>query len=349
MEKENEERKYLEYALLSINKELNDAKKQIDELKKHKLTFDDGKRGEQFNKMALLNLYETKVKILQKMLSSPYFGRIDFESKEDNDLSKIYIGKNNVNSEGVNVVTDWRAPICSLYYDSELGKVSYHAPKGIIDGELKLKRQLIIENGKLVDVLDTNLVTNDELLKPYLNINAENKMKTIIASIQKEQNSIIRKPIYKDIIVEGVAGSGKTSVALHRIAYLAYQLENNYISNQFLVIGPNKYFLDYVSQILPELDTEPVDQKTFIELVNEILNEKLTFQIENNSNIEERFLDKRIQRFKGSLEYKECIKNYLYDYINKDIVEDDFKIDDQVVFAKDYIKKIQNQGTKLNN
>lgn len=141
----------------------------------------------------------------------PYFGRIDFLSDGNNNVVKIYIGKTTIHGKNIEIVTtDWRTPICSLYYDGDLGRVS-----------------------------------NEELLQTYLSVNADNKIKTIIASIQKEQNEIIRKPISENIIVQSVADSGKTSVALHRIAYLVFNLEKKIYSSQFLVIGPNQYFLNY--------------------------------------------------------------------------------------------------------
>lgn len=224
----------------------------------------------------------TKLRKLELSEKKPYFGRIDFLSDGSNNVAKIYIGKTTIHGKNNEIVTtDWRTPICSLYYDSDLGRVSYEAPSGLVHGDLKLKRQIVIEDGKLVDVLDTSLVSNDELLQPYLSVNADNKMKTIIASIQKEQNEIIRRPISENIIVQGVAGSGKTSVALHRIAYLVFNLEKKINSSQFLVIGPNQYFLNYISSILPELETEPVEQQTYMNLINELTNEKLTLDIQN--------------------------------------------------------------------
>lgn len=235
---------------------------------------------------------------------------------------------------------------CSLYYDSDLGSVSYEAPAGTITGDLKLKRQIIIQDGELVDVLDTSLVSNDELLQPYLSVNADNKMKTIIASIQKEQNQIIRKPISENIVVQGVAGSGKTSVALHRIAYLVYNLGQQIKSNQFLVIGPNKYFLNYISSILPELETEPVDQQTYMDLVNDCLKEKLSLEDQNilfNQKADKTNM-KQIQAFKSSLDYKIALDNFMSDYLSSGIVADGFSIDGTEVYSAETIRNILFSG-----
>ena len=211
----------------------------------------------------------------------------------------------------------------------------------MVHGDLKLKRQIVIENGELVDVLDTSLVSNDELLQPYLSINADNKMKTIIASIQKEQNEIIRKPISENIIVQGVAGSGKTSVALHRIAYLVFNLEKKINSSHFLIIGPNQYFLNYISSILPELETEPVEQKTYMDFVIDIIKEKIT--LDNQNTIVNQKKDqedyKRIQAFKTSLEYKEALDCFMKDYLSNNIVLEGFKIDGEEIYSADVIKK----------
>src|SRR5574344_249223 len=339
-----EEKAYLDYAKKRLEIEKEHCEKEMREIPRR---YTNVLQGDSFLVDSLMTTQATKLRKLELSEKSPYFGRIDFLSDGNNEVAKIYIGKTNISGENnEQVTTDWRTPICSLYYDSDLGTVSYEAPAGTISGDLKLKRQIIIQDGELMDVLDTSLVSNDELLRPYLSVNADNKMKTIIASIQKEQNQIIRKPISENIVVQGVAGSGKTSVALHRIAYLVYNLGEQIKSNQFLVIGPNKYFLNYISSILPELETEPVDQQTYMDLVIDTLKEKITLedqnilfnQKDNQSNI------KKIQAFKSSLEYKSILNQFMKAYLSNGIVSEGFSIDGTEIYSAETIRNVLFSG-----
>ena len=199
----NDEQKYFEFVQNRIE---NDKKKCKRELIKIPKKYTKASQGDAFLVQELMSVAATRLRRLELVEKNPYFGRIDFLPDDNRNLNKVYIGKTNI-SGGFNkqAVTDWRTPICSLYYEGDIGNASYESPSGTITGDLQLKRQIIIKDGKLVDVLDTNTVSNDELLQPYLSINADNKMKTIIASIQKEQNRIIRRPITDNIIVQGVA------------------------------------------------------------------------------------------------------------------------------------------------
>jgi len=335
----NEEKEYLGYVKESLESEKEYCRKEMREIPKR---YTNVLQGDAFLVEGLMSTQATKLRKLELSEKKPYFGRIDFLSDGSNNVAKIYIGKTTIHGKNNEIVTtDWRTPICSLYYDSDLGRASYEAPSGLVHGDLKLKRQIVIENGELVDVLDTSLVSNDELLQPYLSVNADNKMKTIIASIQKEQNEIIRRPISENIIVQGVAGSGKTSVALHRIAYLVFNLEKKINSSQFLVIGPNQYFLNYISSILPELETEPVEQQTYMNLINELTNEKLTLDTQNTlfNQTKEKEEYKKIQAFKTSLEYKKTLDYFMQDYLSKGIVLEGFKIDGEEIYSADEIKR----------
>lgn len=336
----NEEEEYLEYVKESLEKEKEYCIKEMKEIPKR---YTNVLQGDSFLVEGLMSTQATKLRKLELAENKPYFGRIDFLSDGSNNVAKIYVGKTTIRDKNSEIVTtDWRTPICSLYYDSDLGKVSYEAPFGLQYGDLKLKRQIIIEDGKLVDVLDTNLASNDELLQPYLSVNADNKMKTIIASIQKEQNEIIRKPISENIIVQGVAGSGKTSVALHRIAYLIFNLEKKINSSQFLVIGPNRYFLNYISSVLPELETEPVEQQTYIDLINSLTKEKLTLDTQstifNHEKKQEEY--KKIQAFKTSLAYKKALDYFMKNYLSNGIVSEGFIIDNEEIYSANEIKKM---------
>ena len=218
---------------------------------------------------------------LEVAKDKPYFARIDFVSEEDGKISTIYIGKNGVMKNTDIIVTDWRAPISSLYYDAEVGKCGYEAPNGRINGEMLLKRQYEIENGELQEYFDVDLVSNDGLLQKYLNDNNDARLKSIVSTIQKEQNDVIRKKMSDNIIVQGVAGSGKTTVALHRIAYLVYNYINSIKQNQYLVIGPNPVFLKYIKSVLPELDVDGVEQCTYEMFAKKYIDEDININPSN--------------------------------------------------------------------
>ena len=220
-----------------------------------------------------LNEFERKAKYLKKLLhikDSPYFGRIDFLSDK---LYEVYIGITYLSTnDNQNIIYDWRSPIASLFYQNSLGKTSYLAPNGNVFGNLTLKRQYNIKNRKLLQILDNSLNITDELLQQVLANNSSDKMKNIVNTIQEEQNDIIRNLSDKNLIVEGIAGSGKTSVALHRIAYLLYQIED-LTSNNILIFSPNDIFSTYISNVLPELGEDNTKETTFSALQSSYLRE----------------------------------------------------------------------------
>ena len=281
----------------------------------------------------------THLKNLEKSLKNPYFARIDFKPNGD-EQKEIYIGKNGISDNGVTVVTDWRAPVCSLYYDSEKGKCIYSSPAGVISGDLTLKRQFEIENGKLLNYFDVDLVSKDELLQKYLNTNNDARLKSIVATIQKEQNNVIRKPLDKNLIIQGVAGSGKTTVALHRIAYLVYNYMNNAKQNQFMVIGPNPVFIKYIQSVLPDLDVSGVEQCTFEMFAKNFLEcdininsseKKATANIAGKTK-------HNIDKFKSSVEYQKMLDLFLNEIVET-LISKDIKIGDFIVLEKEVVKE----------
>lgn len=293
-----EEIKNLEYTLEKYNEVIEDSNLKLNHLKEL-FKFDyDAYLEEKFK-------LEAEIKALEKAKLVPYFARIDF--KNDKHFDKCYIGKKGVSDYDNNIITvDWRAPISSLYYDSNGGHCSYEAPEGTIDGDLLLKRQYTIENSKLINFNDVDTVSNDELLKPYLSVSADNRLKNIVSTIQSEQNKIIREKLGKNLVIQGVAGSGKTTVALHRIAYLVYNNREIYKPSDYMVIGPNKFFVSYISSILPDLDVNGVTQNTLDELFENYVNEK--FIINNSLDILKE--SDEIAQFKVSMEMKKEIDNY---------------------------------------
>lgn len=339
MEIREEEKQYLDKTLEIIDSEIKKGQETLQNLIQigRKLSFEDKERGEHFNVNSKAADENQNIQRLEKSKLNPYFGRIDVLLDESTvNKETIYIGRNGITSSGKKYVTDWRAPVCSLYYDGKIGQTSYKINEKNVNADLLLKRQITIENSELIDVIDTDFVSNDELLKPYLEINADNKMKTIIASIQSEQNNIIRKPANLNMIVQGVAGSGKTSVALHRVSYLLYEAGNKSSADSFLIIGPNDYFLNYISYVLPDLDTQSVAEETLINFtntyINEIINVKFDESIVANST------NANIQSFKTSLEYRDLLEVFIKEYIEEQLVPEDFKIMDDVIFDKELVK-----------
>ena len=297
-----------------------------------------GKRDELW---AIADMKKIHISNLETALDKPYFARIDFTSDEDGKTSTIYIGKNGISKDANIVVTDWRAPISSLYYDSSVGKCSFTSPTGIISGNMSLKRQYEIEKGELQEYFDVDLVSNDKLLQKYLNSNNDARLKSIVSTIQKEQNDVIRKEIFNNLIIQGVAGSGKTTVALHRIAYLIYNYINNIKQNQYLVIGPNSVFLKYIKSVLPELDVTGVIQCTYEQYAKECINEdikinpsdkKVAASITGKSNTD-------IDKFKCSMKYKNMLEKflelYIYSIFSKPLMLGDFK-----VLSKEKMKEV---------
>lgn len=289
-------------------------------------------------------IYSNKLKNLNNAVSVPYFARVDFKEDKQNNIQKIYIGKTGIfNDDYEVVVTDWRAPISSIYYDGQLGNVEYECPDGIIKGDLSKKRVYTIENSILKDYQDIDITTNDEFLQECLNENSEARLKNIISTIQSEQNKIIRAKMSNPLIVQGVAGSGKTTVALHRIAYLVYTYEKEFNPDEFLIIAPNKFFLDYISNVLPDLGVDYVRQQTFEEFMLE--NIDANFEI-NPINVElsnivnqngKTDLIKKSANFKSSLRFKELIDEFIDKFLKSNLPKGDFKISDIVVFNHDEV------------
>lgn len=220
-----------------------------------------------------------KRKRLTKILAIPYFGRIDFRERSSKAIP-IYIGIHTFyDSESkTTLIYDWRAPISSMFYDYELGEVSYQSPSGEINGDISLKRQYRIRIGKMEFMIESALTVHDDILQKELSANADDKMKNIVATIQREQNRIIRNEEARTLIIQGVAGSGKTSIALHRIAYLLYAFKSSISSQDILIISPNKVFADYISNVLPELGEETVPETSMEQILSKVLDHKYKYQ-----------------------------------------------------------------------
>lgn len=264
---------------------------------------------------------DKQLKTLSRLKNSPYFGRVDFEESNQPEGESIYIGISSLMDENDEnfLIFDWRAPISSLYYDYAPGEAQYLTPEGLIEGMIELKRQFIIRNSIIQGMFDTGLTIGDELLQEVLGNNANSQMKSIVATIQKEQNKIIRDEKSKLLVVQGVAGSGKTSAALQRVAYLLYRYRGKITSQNIMLFSPNPLFNSYVSTVLPELGEENMQQSTFLEF--------LSSRVGSNLELEDSFMqlesllsgeqitsyDLRMKsiKLKASLEYKHLLDNYI--------------------------------------
>lgn len=215
---------------------------------------------------------------LSKQKESPYFARIDFCTHDEPAETKYYIGRFAFIHEEEPIIFDWRAPVSSMFYDCEVGDAFYEAPIGKIEGQLTLKRQFKIKNGALEYAIESSVNIRDDVLQKELSHTSDEKMKSIIATIQKEQNQIIRDERAKTIIIQGVAGSGKTSIALHRIAFLLYRLKDRLVAKNVTIISPNKVFGDYISTVLPELGEEPIAEISFYDIAWVQLGGVINFQ-----------------------------------------------------------------------
>jgi len=253
---------------------------------------------------------------LLKLLQSPYFGRVDFAPQTEGS-SVVYIGVHAFMNEQQrqNLVYDWRAPIASLFYDYELGNAAYVTPAGLVEGTIRLKRQYRIRDGQLEYMLENDVNIHDDVLQRELAKSSDDKLKNIVATIQRDQNAVIRNETASVMVIQGVAGSGKTSIALHRIAFLLYRYRETIAAKNVLIISPNKVFADYISNVLPELGEEHILELGMEELAADLLENRYPFQtfFEQVSALLENpdagFIE-RIQ-FKSSGEFLSKLNQYL--------------------------------------
>ena len=310
----------LEEQIESLGAQINVKNEEIKEFKKFlweekgsvdAVEMSTGLMSSEFEANFLLKKMDYYKKLL-KMLYSPYFGLVEFKEKSKK-TQKIYIGITNVYKNLDIIIYDWRSPIGSLFYDYGVGMCEYKAPIGIIKGEMLKRRQYKIENKKILRIFDSDINVVDDFLQEVLSEKSSDKMKNIVNTIQKEQNQIIRDLDNKNMIVQGIAGSGKTSVALHRIAFLLYKIENLTSSN-ILIFSPNNIFSEYISDVLPELGEENVMSTTFNDFAIKYIKE--ANKIENFTDFIERYYDKyeqneKLVRFKLSNKMIKAIDEYV--------------------------------------
>ncbi|MBQ8845436.1 MAG: UvrD-helicase domain-containing protein [Clostridia bacterium] len=301
------------------------------------------KINEKENYLSQLQLLNIR---LNRQKNSAYFGRIDFVENNENNI--YYIGMGHIQNEGAPLVYDWRADMSSLFYDFSKGNAFYVAPIGKIEGEITKKRQYKIENGQLIYFIDNDFNVSDEILQEELAKDSSNKLKQIVATIQKEQNELIRSDDFSNWIVQGVAGSGKTSIALHRIAYLLYKHKDFLKSYDILILSPSNLFSEYISDILPLLGEDNTIQTTFDNIASKYLN-----YFENKESMLNRVLDKTNQdelnyiAIKSSFEFLNELLEFIKDKLPKLFVPKTIKIGKLTILEKDIANLFFDKFSKL--
>jgi Superfamily I DNA and RNA helicases len=297
---------------------------------------------------------DLKLRNLLTARSRPYFARIDFAEGSDNKTEKLYIGKMSLvrDEDQQIIIVDWRAPVANLYYEGRLGDSAYACPDGMVEGQLKLKRQFSINSGNLQEIFDIDITTNDEFLQAYLGANADNRLKEIVSTIQTEQNAIVRADMWKPLIVQGAAGSGKTTIALHRIAYLIYTYEKTFAPENFMIIAPNRLFLNYISDVLPELGVEKVKQTTFEDFAQELIGKKFKIRDANEKLVafanpqpgpeeaERNRLVRLCSEFKTSMLIRDIMDDYIKSVEVNFIPHEDFRIGNRIIYKYEELNRL---------
>lgn len=285
-----------------------------------------------------IDVCKKRLSLLEILKKSCFFGSFKFTSATG--FNNVYVGKTGfIGHNAYPLVCDWRAPISSLFYNYEIGEAEYICEDGKISGEILSKSQYKVAEDEIIYAFDSSLTISDEILKRELASSQNGKMKDIVSTIQKEQNLIIRNPDFKNMLIQGVAGSGKTSIALHRAAYLLYSMRDELKSENILVISNSEMFSKYIENVLPELGEHSINSKTFIDIAHEQLN---GFYFETNYELSERLLkDKNSLKdyiYKNSFEFKDEFKKFIEEYQNKVFMANDIKFGEEIFSANEINK-----------
>ena len=291
---------------------------------------------------------------LNKIRPKPFFAKIAFK-QQDSLPESYYVGLKNIEAENKQIVIDWRTPVASLLYFSSLGKASYDSPTGKIDVDLQLKRQFRLEPDKIVSYIDTDTKIDDGFLQAVLSQNTTSYMHNIVQTIQEEQNKIIRRPPHQSIIIDGVAGSGKTSIALHRISYILYCNRGSLSSENILIVSPNKLFSSYIGELLPELGEENVYSCPITQVLNEakLMPKKYGDKM---AMVEKGFASQQYQNqvnLKRSVAFFDEVEQFLIGFDIRPFVIDAFKSNEYMIPQKIYekipLQKTSDLKTKTQN
>lgn len=358
----NAEDRYLKDTCKCIDSEIdylaNEVEKMDEELLKLKRAVGGNYSDDVIVKATIHEANKRKLNQLRRAEDKPYFGRIDFKELGKSGYETFYVGKTSLTKKDDNkmLIIDWRAPMASLYYSGEIGEVMYKAPGGLIIGDLELKRQYEIQKKELINIFDKGLTPMDEYLQTALWEKKDNRLKDIVNTIQSEQNDIIRADKGKVLIVQGVAGSGKTTIVLHRIAYLMYTYQEIFDAEKLLIIVPNNLFLNYISDVLPDLGVEEIKQSTFEDIVMSLLDteykladiETKFYKLLDYQNLSAEYR-KNLQLssfFKGSMILKNIIDKYVIDLSSSLVPKIDLKINGIIIYSYDEVLKMYEEDYK---
>ena len=311
--------------VLRLDQEYRDAKRYMADYRNEMDGHEKLQNERLLNQTDRTGVFAVKVREkMEKLKESPYFARIDFACDGEEEAEAFYIGRFGFTHHNETLVFDWRAPISGIFYDYDLGRAGFEAPVGWIEGELKRKRQFKIQNGIMEYAIESSTNVQDEILQKELAHTSDEKMKSIISTIQREQNVIIRNEKANTLIIQGVAGSGKTSIALHRIAFLLYRFKNQITAEDVTILSPNKVFADYISGVIPELGEEPICELSLQNVADHALKEIIAFEPEKNPLENEDEAWKKRAKFKSNLAFVELLDQYISN------------ISERVFSAKDY-------------
>lgn len=312
--------------VLRLDQEYRDAKRYMAEYRNEMDSHEKLQNERLLDQTDRTGVFAVEVREkLEKLKDSPYFARIDFVPDGEEEADTFYIGRFGFSHCNEKLIFDWRAPISGIFYGYDIGRAGFEAPVGWIEGELTRKRQFKIQNGIMEYAIESSTNVQDEVLQKELAHTSDEKMKSIISTIQREQNVIIRNEKANTLIIQGVAGSGKTSIALHRIAFLLYRFKNQITAEDITILSPNKVFADYISGVIPELGEEPICELSLQDIVANTLEEIIAFEPEKNPlEYEDEAWAKRA-KFKSNLAFVGLLDQYICN------------MPERVFSAKDYI------------
>lgn len=334
---------YEKRKLANVLNELSQLRKKLEQVPRY--------YGKDIVEQALDDLRQSQLKNLRIAQDEPYFGRLDFQEQGTDQIIPLYIGKVGVQDEETNkpIVIDWRAPISSMFYSftGDNSAAFYTSPDGVIEGNIHLKRNIAIRNQTLLRVVDSyvrgrtdNVGVTDEFLLYRLTEHKDHRLQDIVSTIQSEQNQIIREEYNRALVIQGVPGSGKTTVALHRLAFLLYHYRNKIKPEKVIIFAPNKMFIDYISDVLPELGVGDIQQTTFEEWALSILGHDLQFRNRHEQLLDGlRSTDKQdVTNHKGTNIYFHSLQRALRDYEDSFVPEEDFEPWDEIKLSGETIR-----------
>ncbi|WP_142332263.1 HelD family protein, partial [Bacillus pseudomycoides] len=335
--------------LQRMKKTLSTMDEQLDKLEKIPVYY-----GEDFKEQILESMRESNRQNLRIGVQEPYFGRLDFQEDGQPEPNPIYIGKVGVSDEETMkpIVIDWRAPVASMFYSFTGGEepAFYHSPDGLVEGDVYLKRNIAIRKRELERVVDTyvkgseDVSLADDFLLYRLGENKDNKLKDIVSTIQSEQNDIIRAEKNMPLLIQGVAGSGKTTIALHRLAFLIYEYREQLEAERMIVFAPNSLFLDYISSVLPELGVGNIRQTTFQDWALNTLDDAVKLK-DTDEKLKEAFSinrdDKKVMlgKLKGTMKFKSFIEENIVQFEKNLLPTKDFEAWDKASITVEEIRK----------